>query len=522
MNIKKTILITGGAGFIGSHLCNHFVNKGNKVICVDSFFSGKKKNIEYLLKNKNFTLIKHNIIYPIKKKFDKIDEIYNLACPASPQQYQFDPILTLRTSVDGIRNMLEMARKYNAKILQASTSEVYGDPLEHPQKESYFGNVDCLGKRSCYDEGKRSAESLCKDYHMQYGVDIRIVRLFNIYGPKMMLNDGRVISNFILQALLGEDITVHGTGEQSRSFMYISDLIKAFAKVMEAPKEKVGIGPINLGNPDERSIKSLAEDIKSRTKSKSKIIYINYENVPERFGDPQQRCPDISKAKELLGWNPKVNFNFGIEKTIEDFRVRLKEKTKIIIFAPTYLPLEGPAEKAIKEITNRLISYDFDLVTTKFRKEFSEKEKLGRVNIYRVGFGNKLDKYLLPFLAPWQALKLNKKNKYEAIWGIMASYGSLAGIIFSLFSKTAFLVSLYEGKISEKKSLRKKLLNPFYKIIFKRANHLQIVGKLTDQQLAWAQDEKGIRTIDLDKSWDYVAKKTREEFQELEILTSRL
>ncbi|MEA2089049.1 MAG: UDP-glucuronic acid decarboxylase family protein [Patescibacteria group bacterium] len=519
---QKTVLITGGAGFIGSHLCDYFINNGDKVICVDSFFSGKKKNIEHLIKNKNFVLIKHNIIYPLRKNFDKIDEIYNLACPASPQQYQFDPILTLRTSVDGMRNMLEMARKYNAKILQASTSEIYGDPLENPQKESYFGNVDCLGKRSCYDEGKRAAESLCKDYNLQYGTDVRIVRLFNIYGPKMMFNDGRVMSNFILQSFLGENITVHGEGQQSRSFMYISDLIKAFVKIMEASKEKIGIGPINLGNPDERSIKSLAEDIKKRIKSRSKIIYIDYKEISERFGDPQQRCPDISKAKELLGWSPEIDFDFGVEKTIEDFKARLKEKTRIIIFAPTYLPLEGPAEKAVKKITNRLIGYDFDLFTTKFKKEFPKKEKINRVNIYRIGFGNKFDKYLLPFLATWQALKLHKKNRYEAVWGIMASYGSLAGIIFSLFSKTAFLVSLYEGKISEKKFLRKKILNPFYKIIFKRANHLQIATKLTDQQLAWAQDEKGIRTIDLDKGWDYVSKKTKEEFQELEILTSRL
>ncbi len=228
----KTILITGGAGFIGSHLCDYFIDQGHKVICVDSFFSGKKQNIQHLLDNKNFQLLKHNIIEPIHDRFEKIDEIYHLACPASPMQYQFDPILTLRTSVDGTRHMLDMARKYNAKILYTSTSEVYGDPLEHPQKESYFGNVDQLGKRSCYDEGKRAAESLCKDYHEQYNVDVRIVRLFNVYGPRMMFNDGRVISNFALQASLGEDLTVHGNGEQSRSFMYIDDLLPALDKLV--------------------------------------------------------------------------------------------------------------------------------------------------------------------------------------------------------------------------------------------------------------------------------------------------
>jgi UDP-glucuronate decarboxylase len=520
--MKKTILITGGAGFIGAHLCERLINDGNKVICVDSFFSGKKENIAHLLNNDDFTLIKHNIIYPLKQSFDKIDEIYNLACPASPVQYQFDPVLTLRTSVDGIRNMLDLARKYSAKVLHASTSEVYGDPLEHPQKEEYFGNVDPLGKRSCYDEGKRSAESLCKDYNLQYGVDVKIVRLFNIYGPKMMFNDGRVMSNFILQALLGEDITIHGSGGQSRSFMYITDLIDGFLKFMDAPQEKVGIGPINLGNPDERTIKSLAEDIKKSIGGESKIVCMDYETIPERLGDPQQRCADIGRAKKLLDWEPKVNFNEGVRKTVQDFKDRLDNKSKIIIFAPTYLPFDGPAEKAIKKLTNRLKAYDFDIITSKIKSDLPDKEKIGRVNVYRIGSGSKTDKYLLPFIAPFKAMKLNSKNNYEAAWGIMASYGSLAAVIFSLFSKRALLVSLYEGKVEEDNTLKKKLLGPIYKIIFKRANHIQVVAPLSQKQIAWAEDENGIKPIDIEKGWDYVAKKTREELQELEILTSRL
>ncbi len=520
--MTKTILITGGAGFIGSHLCDYLINKGHKVICVDSFFSGKKENIAHLLGNKNFTLIKHNITYPLNKKFVQLDEIYNLACPASPVQYQFDPVLTLRTSVDGMRNMLDLARKYNAKILQASTSEVYGDPLEHPQKEEYFGNVDPIGKRSCYDEGKRAAESLCKDYKNQYGVDVRIVRLFNIYGPRMMFNDGRVISNFILQALLGEDITVHGTGEQSRSFMYIDDLINAFVKVMEAPQDKIGLGPINLGNPDERKIKDLAQAIKELTRSSSQIIYLDYEKVPERLGDPQQRCPDISRARQKLGWEPKISFREGLTRTIEDFRARLKNKTKVIIFIPSYLPLKGSAEIAVQELTNRLIAYDFDLLAAKFKKDFGEQEKIGRVNVYRLGWGTKFDKYLLPLLAPWKALKLAKNNNYEVVWGIMASYGSLAAILFSLFSRKAFLLSLYEGKIKNTRSLYRRLLGPLYKLIFRKAHRLQVVAELSQQQLAWLEDEKNLQALNIEDDWDYLAKKTKETFQELEILSSRL
>ena len=517
---KKIILVTGGAGFIGSHLCRHLVNKGNKVICIDAFFSGKKENIKDLLNNKDFVLIKHNIIYTIKKKFNSIDEIYNLACPASPLQYQFDPILTLRTNIDGTRNMLELARKYNAKLLQASTSEVYGDPLEHPQKEEYFGNVDSLGKRACYDEGKRAAETLCKDYYEQYNVDVRIVRLFNVYGPDMMFNDGRVISNFILQALFNEDITVHGKGDQSRSFMYIDDLINAFLLIMNIEKNKIGMKPINLGNPDERTISELAKDIKSITNSNSNIIYVDYKKIPDRLGDPQKRCPDITRAKKLLSWSSKINFNEGLKKTINNFKERLNNKTRIIIFSPTYYPLNGPVELAVKEITNRLISYNFDLIVAKMKRGLKSKEKIGRINVYRVGFGFKIDKYLLPFLAPIKALFLNKKNKYQVIWGIMSSYGSLAGIIFSFLVRKSFFLSCYEGR--KNKGIWLNFKYYIYKLIFRKSHSLQIIEKLNNKELAWLEDNKNIQFINFNKGWDYTAKKTKEKFQELEILSSRL
>jgi len=518
---KKTILITGGAGFIGSHLCDYFIKQGHRVICVDSFFSGKKENVQHLLTNENFTLIKHNIVYPLKNKFFSLDEVYHLACPASPMQYQFDPILTMRTSVEGTRNILNLARKYNAKVLYTSTSEVYGDPLEHPQKESYFGNVDSLGKRSCYDEGKRAAESLCKDYNNQFNLDVRIVRLFNVYGPRMMFNDGRVISNFLLQALIGEDITVHGSGQQSRSFMYIDDLLVALEKTMNISQDKIGIGPVNLGNPDERTVLSLAEDIKKLAVSDSQIKFFEYEKIPERLGDPQRRCPDITKAKELLNWEPQVDFHFGLNKTIEDFKKRLDNKTKILIFIPGFLPFSGPTEKAVVEITERMIAYDFDLITCKFKSGIPAQEKIGRVNIYRVGGGGKFDKYFMPVLAAAKAIKLHRQNNYAVAWGVMASYGSLAALFFSWFSRVAVLVSLYEDKI-DYNSWRKKWKLPFYKLIFRRAHRLQLVADLTEQQSAWLEDDKSLSSVDTDKGWDYVSKKTREEFQNLEILSSRL
>lgn len=519
---KKTILITGGAGFIGSHLCDYFIKQGHRVICVDSFFSGKKENVQHLLANENFTLIKHNIVYPLKNKFSSLDEVYHLACPASPMQYQFDPILTMRTSVEGTRNILDLARKYNAKVLYTSTSEIYGDPLEHPQKESYFGNVDSLGKRSCYDEGKRAAESLCKDYNNQFDLDVRIVRLFNVYGPRMMFNDGRVISNFLLQALIGEDITVHGSGQQSRSFMYIDDLLAALEKTMNISQDKIGIGPVNLGNPDERTVLSLAEDIKKLAASDSQIKFFDYEKIPERLGDPQRRCPDITKAKEFLNWEPQVDFNFGLNRTIEDFKKRLDNKTKILIFIPGFFPFVGEAEKAVANIAERMIAYDFDLLTCKFKPGMPTQEKIGRINVHRIGWGSKIDKYFMPISAAAKACKLNRQNNYAVAWGVMASYGSLAALLFSLFSRVAVLVSLYEDKVVAPSSFKMKLYLPFYKFIFKKTHRLQLVANLTEQQLAWLEDDKNLLSVDMDKGWDYVAKKTREEFQNLEILSSRL
>lgn len=307
----KRILVTGGAGFIGSHLCERLLREGNEVLCVDNFFTGRRQNIHKLLDNKNFELLRHDVTVPL---FVEVDQIYNLACPASPVHYQFDPIQTTKTSVHGAINMLGLAKRLKARILQASTSEVYGDPDVHPQPESYWGKVNPIGIRSCYDEGKRCAETLFFDYHRQAEVDIRVVRIFNTYGPNMNPDDGRVVSNFIVQALKGEDITIYGDGSQTRSFQYVDDLAEAMIRMMN--NEDGFVGPVNTGNPDEFTIKQLAEKVLEMIpESKSKIVY---KDLPQ--DDPKQRQPDITLAKQKLGWEPKIKLQEGLEKTIPYFR----------------------------------------------------------------------------------------------------------------------------------------------------------------------------------------------------------
>jgi UDP-glucuronate decarboxylase len=310
----KKILVTGGAGFIGSHLCKKLVEQGNDVICIDNYFTGTKENIAELFANPYFEAIRHDICFPL---YVEVDEIYNLACPASPVHYQHDPVQTTKTTVHGAINMLGLAKRINARILQASTSEVYGDPVCHPQKEDYWGNVNPIGPRSCYDEGKRCAETLFFDYQRQHDLDIKVIRIFNTYGPNMHPNDGRVVSNFIVQALTNQDITVYGDGQQTRSFCYIDDLINGMMKMMSSNK---GIyGPTNLGNPIEYKIIELAEMIIKLTNSKSKIIN---KNLPT--DDPVRRKPDISKAKNDINWEPSIDVTDGLKKTIDYFKKQIK------------------------------------------------------------------------------------------------------------------------------------------------------------------------------------------------------
>jgi len=311
--MMKRILVTGGAGFIGSHLCSRLLSEGNDVICLDNYFTGNKDNIMPLIGNPRFEMVRHDVINPYHVE---VDQIYNLACPASPLHYQYNPIKTIKTSVMGAINMLGLAKRVNAKILQASTSEIYGDPYVHPQPESYWGNVNTIGIRSCYDEGKRCAETLFMDYHRQNKVRIKIIRIFNTYGPNMHPNDGRVVSNFIVQALKNENITIYGEGKQTRSFQYIDDLVEGMIRVMNT--DDSFIGPINIGNPNEFTIMQLAEKVLSLTGSKSKIVKLD---LPS--DDPQQRRPDITLARDFLGWEPVVQLDQGLEKTINYFKTKV-------------------------------------------------------------------------------------------------------------------------------------------------------------------------------------------------------
>jgi UDP-glucuronate decarboxylase len=308
--MDRKILVTGGAGFLGSHLCDRLVARGDEVLCVDNFFTGTKRNIEHLLRQPRFEMMRHDVTFPL---YIEADRIFNLACPASPVHYQFDPVQTTKTSVHGAINMLGLAKRVRARILQASTSEVYGDPEIHPQVETYWGRVNCIGPRSCYDEGKRCAETLFFDYQRQHGLDIKVVRIFNTYGPRMHPNDGRVVSNFIVQALRGEDVTIYGDGSQTRSFCYVDDLIEAMLRMMDS--EKGFFGPVNLGNPGEFTMLELAEKVLRLTGSKSRLVH---KALPA--DDPRQRRPDIALARAKLDWEPKVALEDGLAETIAYFR----------------------------------------------------------------------------------------------------------------------------------------------------------------------------------------------------------
>lgn len=315
MHLTNRVLVTGGAGFIGSHICERLIGKGYEVLCLDNFFTGARSNIAHLLDHRTFELMRHDVTIPL---FVEVDQIYNLACPASPIHYQFDPVQTTKTSVHGAINMLGLAKRTRARILQASTSEVYGDPAVHPQKEDYWGNVNPIGPRSCYDEGKRCAETLFFDYNRQHQLDIKVGRIFNTYGPRMHPNDGRVVSNFILQALRGEEITIYGDGQQTRSFCYVDDLVEGLIRLMESPDGVTG--PINLGNPGEFTIKELAEQVIHLTGSSSSLV-----NKPLPQDDPKQRQPDIGLAKAKLDWEPEISLRDGLTKTISYFEQMLTQ-----------------------------------------------------------------------------------------------------------------------------------------------------------------------------------------------------
>ncbi len=453
-NNKKTILITGGAGFIGSHLIEKYLKEGHKIICVDNLQTTiTPKNIEAFFGNKNFRFIKQDIVKPLQIK-EHLDWIFNLACPGSYTIYQYDPVQTVKTNTIGMINILELAKKNGARILQTSTSEIYGDPLESPQRETYKGNVNSLGPRACYDEGKRVAETLCMDYHREYGVDVKIVRIFNSYGPNMDPNDGRAITNFVMNALTGKNLRVYGDGSYTRSFQYIDDLVAGIDAMM---KKDNFTGPVNLGNPGEVSMKELAEKVIGATQSRSIITY--EKNATD---DPKRRCPDISLAKKELGWEPRVPLEKGLKKTIEYFRTVEAPESNVLVFATTYYPHLGPAETPLFELTKQMPETKFFIITTLSDKELPRFEQIDNNYIYRIGFGTRIDKYLLPVLGVAKARSLAKKHPFRFVWSIMTSYAGLAGLRFKQKTDDInFLVTFHETEKTKGKQrgyVHKKVL----------------------------------------------------------------
>lgn len=477
---KKTILITGGAGFIGSHLCEKYLKEGHRVIAIDNLQTTfTPKHIEHLFKHPELRFIKGDIVSSFDPS-ESIDWIFNLACSGSPTSYQFDPVHTTKTNTIGMINILELARKNNARILQASTSEVYGDPLEAPQKETYTGNVTTTGPRACYDEGKRVAETLCMDYRREYGTDTKIIRIFNTYGPKMDPNDGRAVTNFVMNALAGDDLVIYGDGAQTRSFQYIDDLVEGIDRMMK----KDGFpGPVNLGNPREITIREAAELVLKKAASRSKVVF-----AKEVTNDPKRRCPDISLAEHELHWEPKISLEQGLEKTIEYFKKVKRPDQKVLVFATTYYPDLGPAEQALHELSKEMPDTEFHIITTRFRRGLPSIEQYGAGTIYRIGIGSPLDKYLLPILGISKARKLYREHRYRFVWSIMASYGGLAGIIFSkTHPDTLFLISLDDRELVRKKGFAEKIIDLIRKSILRQASSVYVSNLSEDEKAALAR-----------------------------------
>lgn len=452
---------------MGSHLCEKYLKEGNRVICIDNLQTTySSENIDHLMKDKNFTFIKHDIVNPVQIK-EKIDWIFNFACPAQCVNLQYDPIHTLKTSVHGVINMLELAKEHGARIMQASSSEIYGHEPSMPQVETDCGTVNTLGPRACYDEGKRVSETLFMDYYRKYGVDVKIIRIFNTYGPRMYVRDGRVMSNFIIPALAHKDLTVYGDGSYTRSFQYIDDLVEGIDRMM---KKDNFVGPVNLGNPSQITIKELAEFVIKETGSDSKIAY--KEMVTD---DPVRRQPDINLANKELDWRPEVSLEDGLRKTIDYFKSVQMPDEKILVFATTYFPDLGPAEKALYELSQAMPNTEFHVITTKSRSGLGEFEKIENNFIYRLGTNNFFNKCFFPIRGALKARDLNKEHKYRFVWSIMASYGGLAAVILKMINKRVnFLLSFDKTEREGRGFIKSKLFFPIYKIIFKKADSIYI------------------------------------------------
>lgn len=508
MNInKKTILITGGAGFVGSHLCKRYLGEGHRVICVDNLQkSGSTVNIDALKKNKDFKFIKHDIIDPLRVD-EKIDWVMNFACPVSCVDLQVDPIHTLKSSVHGVINMLDIARENKAVFIQASSSDVYGvrDKGEI-MSEDIIGKVDTLTARACYEEGKRISETICMDYYRQYQVDIKIVRIFNTYGPNVYYRDGRVMSNFIIAALNNQDLTIYGDGSFTRSHLYIDDLVEGIDRIIKKPKGFTG--PINLGSTNEITISELAETVISLVGAKSGIVYDN-----ELTGDPKFRRPDVSLAKKLLDWQPQVSLKEGVKKTIEHYKkIEMPEK-KIIVFTTTYYPDVGPAERAMMELTKTMNDTEFYVITTKSRKSLSDFEKIDNTFIFRLGSGNIFGKYLFPIRGALKAYKLTKKYNFRFVWSAMASYGGLAAVVLKMLNKKInFLLTIDKSETEKKGFLRKILYLPLYKLIFKQADSVYLTDESAKDNSFTSHAKSNMSVMKYDKD---LASQIRDKYSQL-------
>src|SRR3989344_1186615 len=469
----KTALVTGGAGFIWSHLCEQLLNRGKRGICVDNFFVGSEENISHLKINQNFKLIEHNIIEPLAIT-ESIDWIFNLACPASPVHYQYDPVFTMETNVIGTKNMLELALKKNARILQASTSEVYGDPSVHPQPESYWGNVNCTGPRACYDEGKRAAETVCFDYHRERVADIRVIRIFNTYGPRMAVGDGRVVSNFVVQALQGNPLTVYGDGSNTRSFQYVDDLIRGILAMME--QDKI-IGPVNLGNPNEFTVKQLAETVRDMVGVSDEIVF-----KPLPTDDPKQRQPDIALAREQLAWEPQVQLREGLEKTIGYFKEKLSREQRVAVFAPSFHPREGLQEKFVRTIIQELSDVKFD-VYTMGHANTAGTEKDGNLTIYRIGSGSAWDRFRFPWRAAVAAARQEAACNYICAWGVMGSYGGFAARLFKQKIKACPIFLMIDSNEEQRSGFVRRVIRSLAKRAASYAEVFRADGTLSLDEL---------------------------------------